>query len=53
MSKDEERLGLFFSQQHVGTLEEPTTIMDKFGSILVWHLPDVMTQLRVVRVVSL
>ena len=34
------------SSEHI---DEPATIVDKFGRILLWHLPDIISELRIVR----
>ena len=49
-TKEEQRLREFFPPHFIGALQEPATIIDKFGSILAWYLPDILTQLRIVSV---
>jgi hypothetical protein len=36
------RLPKYFEQVHLGTLNEPATIIDIHGRILVWHLPGAL-----------
>jgi hypothetical protein len=32
----------------LGSSEEPATVVDKYGRIFVWHLPDIFSESRVV-----
>jgi hypothetical protein len=49
-SEAEPDLGLadFFEQANFSDLTEPTTILDCFGRVMVWALPDVLHQNRLV-----
>jgi hypothetical protein len=31
-----------------GQMEEPATIVDKFGRIIIWHLPGILSESRLV-----
>jgi hypothetical protein len=42
------RLAKYFEEQNLGEREDPCSIMDKHGRILVWHLPDILAHDRVV-----
>ena len=39
----------YFERVELGDFDCPTSIWDKYGRILVWHLPDVLSHSRVVR----
>ena len=41
-------LAAFFEQANFGDLTEPTTILDCFGRVMVWALPEVLHQNRLV-----
>lgn len=45
---DNENLLRFFQEIHIGHVNEPATVIDTCGSILVWYLPDVVTPRRIV-----
>jgi hypothetical protein len=36
------KLDKFFRNPELGDLDEPTTIIDKFGRIIVWYLPGIL-----------
>jgi hypothetical protein len=42
MSKSNEALANFFPTIRLGTLQEPTIIIDIHGQILIWYLPGIM-----------
>jgi hypothetical protein len=44
---DNEKLLKFFEKIRIGHVNEPATVVDIHGSILVWYLPDILTQTRV------
>jgi hypothetical protein len=50
-SQKEDNLPKFFDLPKLGTITEPTTIIDRHGRILLWYLPDILTP-RVVRRLS-
>jgi hypothetical protein len=38
----------YFKRVELGDFDCPTSICDKYGRILVWHLPDALSQSRIV-----
>jgi hypothetical protein len=42
------RLKKYFQLPQIGFLDEPSTIIDKHGRILLWHLPDILSVERIV-----
>lgn len=51
-SQEEMDLSKYFKAYQLGTIQKPTTIIDRHGKILLWYLPDIF-QPRVVRLTSL
>jgi len=47
-AKEDEELRKFFREVHIGDVNVPAIIVDAFGRILAWHLPDVLSSARVV-----
>jgi hypothetical protein len=45
---EDARLGKFFACANVGVVKEPAVILDDWGNILAWHLPDIISSGRVV-----
>jgi hypothetical protein len=43
LSKSNEGLANFFARIKLGTIREPTVIVDVHGQILIWYLPGIMT----------
>jgi len=43
-----EKLSKYIKIPSLGHIKEPATIVDKFGLILVWHLPEIISSQRVV-----
>jgi hypothetical protein len=46
--KEDKELKKFFSQVHVGDIKHPAVILDSWGRIMAWHLPDIIASGRVV-----
>jgi hypothetical protein len=44
-----EDLRQYFSLSEFGSQTEPCTVVDRHGRIIVWHLPDILWQPRLVR----
>lgn len=51
-SQKEDNLPKFFDLPKLGTITEPTTIIDRHGRILLWYLPDILTPRVVSRLSS-
>jgi hypothetical protein len=50
ISKNEDdHLAKFYRRVDVGDVNEPAVILDAWGRILAWHLPNVISTGRVVR----
>jgi hypothetical protein len=47
--KDDANLRKFFPPVDVGEVNDPAVIVDAWGRILAWHLPDIISTGRVVR----
>lgn len=47
-SKADERLSVYFEQANFGDLEDPATILDQHGRVLVWGLQGVLHPNRLV-----
>jgi hypothetical protein len=47
-SKGDLSLPSYFPQACFGELEDPATILDAHGRIIVWHLPDILHVNRIV-----
>ena len=45
---DDQQLAKYFSQAHLGHFNEPATILDQYGRIMVWYLPDIFLLSRIV-----
>jgi hypothetical protein len=41
-SESDARLAKFFTHEYIGTIEEPATVVDVHGRILMWYLPDIL-----------
>jgi hypothetical protein len=41
-------LNQYFKESFIGTLDEPTTILDQYGRIMTWALPGVLHPKRIV-----
>jgi hypothetical protein len=50
-TNQDERLAKFFPPMSLGEITEPATIVDMYGLILAWHLPDIISDGRVVSLV--
>lgn len=48
LSKELERLNKYFELPELGPRNEPATVLDEHGRILVWYLPDILSIQRVV-----
>lgn len=48
-SNTDERLPVYFEQAEFGDLEDPATILDQHGRVMVWALQDVLHPNRLVR----
>jgi hypothetical protein len=42
----------YFTKVNLGLIENPATIVDSHGKILIWYLPGLLLPCRVVRCVS-
>jgi hypothetical protein len=49
-SAEDERLAKFFVNPNFGDMDEPATILDRHGHIMVWYLPHIFAPYRVVRI---
>ena len=47
-STEDTRLAKFFTNPHFGDVDEPSTILDWHGRIMVWYLPGIFSPHRVV-----
>lgn len=47
----DEHLSKFFSLTSLGIIEDPTTVVDQHGRIILWFLPNIMAPFRVVSAV--
>ena len=47
-STEDTRLAKFFTNPHFGDVDEPSTILDWHGRIMVWYLPGIFPPHRVV-----
>jgi len=47
--EDDTHLRKFYPRVNVGEVNDPAVILDAWGRILVWHLPDIISTGRVVR----
>lgn len=46
---DDLKLAKHFKNPELGHLDEPATILDRYGRIMVWHLPGIFVSSRIVR----
>jgi len=47
-SVEDTRLAKFFVNPQFGDMDEPSTILDRHGRIMVWYLPHIFAPCRVV-----
>ena len=47
-SEEKDKLQKFFGDVQLGTFSEPCIVLDKYGRIVVWYLPDIVHPHRVV-----
>ena len=47
---EDARLAKYFENPQLGDFDEPATILDRHGRIMVWYLPFIFSMYRVVRV---
>jgi hypothetical protein len=47
---EDARLAKYFENPQLGDFDEPATILDRHGCIMVWYLPFIFSMYRVVRV---
>jgi hypothetical protein len=52
-STEDANLAKYFKNPQLGDLDEPATILDRHGHIMVWYLPQIFSMYRVVRVLSI
>jgi hypothetical protein len=48
VSQTDGRLHVYFEQASFGDIHEPTTIIDKYGRVMLWHLPGCLHPMRLV-----
>lgn len=44
----DEHLSKFFSPTTLGVIDDPATVVDEHGRVILWFLPDIMAPFRVV-----
>jgi hypothetical protein len=49
-AEQDKELRKFFKAVCLGHFDDPVIITDKFGAILAWHLPGILSPARIVRV---
>ena len=47
-SAEDVRLAKYFNNPEIGELNEPATVLDRHGHIMLWHLPHVTSPRRAV-----
>jgi hypothetical protein len=52
-AQDDINITKHFKKSDLGHLHEPTTIIDRHGRIICWHLPDILISARVVTIFAL
>ena len=48
LSAEDRKLSSYFGKLKFGEVDEPTTLIDQYSRILLWHLPDILCKARVV-----
>jgi hypothetical protein len=48
---EDHELRKFFCEVRVGDVKDPAVILDSWGRIMAWHLPDIISSGRVVRLI--